>query len=409
VVGLTVESAGPAVPVGECCLLRMQDGGSVPAEAVGFRNGELLLMPYGKLAGISAGCEVVSTGRRLEVAVGDALLGRVLDGLGAPIDGKGPLSATERRTVVASPPSPLERRLITEPVATGVAAIDALLTMGKGQRMGIFSGSGVGKSILLGMIARNTSAEVNVICLVGERGREVREFLESDLGEEGLSRSVVVVATSDAEPLVRTKAPFVACTVAEYFRDRGADVMLMMDSLTRFAMAQREVGLAVGEPPTTRGYAPSVFALMPRLVERAGMAASGSITGIYTVLVEGDDMNEPIADAARSVLDGHIVLSRDLANRNHYPAIDVLASVSRLMHSLASESHRKAAAKLREVLAVYREAEDMVSIGAYQKGSNPQIDSARSAIGRVNALLVQGREARPTLEKSIQMLEELFS
>lgn len=409
VVGLTVESAGPAVPVGECCLVRMQDGGRVPAEAMGFRGGRLLLLPYGKLVGIGPGSEVVSTGRRLQVPVGDALLGRVLDGLGRPIDGRGPLLASERRPVLADAPSPLERRRITEPISTGVAAIDTMLTMGKGQRMGIFSGSGVGKSVLLGMIARNTSADVNVICLVGERGREVREFIESDLGPEGLARSVVIVATSDEEPLVRAKAPFVACTVAEYFRDRGSDVMLMMDSLTRFAMAQREIGLAIGEPPTTRGYVPSVFALLPRLVERAGMARAGSITGVYTVLVEGDDLNEPVSDAARSVLDGHIVLSRALASKNHYPAIDVLASLSRLQDSLVSPEHKAAAAKLREVLATYSEAEDMVSIGAYQRGSNPQIDYALSMIGRVNALLVQGRNERVTLEESVRRLEELFS
>jgi flagellum-specific ATP synthase len=347
-------------------------------------------MPVGELAGISPGSEIIATGQKLQVEVGQSLLGRVLNGLGQPMDGKDPLFTGNYYPLNASPPNPLTRKRIEVPLAMGIRAIDGLLTCGRGQRIGIFAGSGVGKSTLLGMIARNTEADVNVIGLIGERGREVRDFLERDLGEEGLARSVVVVATSDQPALVRIKGAMVATAVAEYFRDQGKDVMLMMDSVTRFAIAQREVGLAVGEPPTTRGYTPSVFALLPKLLERSGTAEKGSITGLYTVLVEGDDMNEPIADAVRGILDGHIVLSRNLAHLNHYPAIDVLASVSRLMSELGSKEHKDAAGKLRSSLAIYHNNEDLINIGAYASGSNPQIDSAISMIQPINGFLRQG-------------------
>jgi flagellum-specific ATP synthase len=349
----------------------------------------------------------VASGKSFSVPVGKKLLGRVIDGLGRPIDGKGWIEAEEIRSIYNQPPEPLERKRITEALATGIRAIDALLTCGKGQRIGIFAGSGVGKSTLMGMIARNTSADVNVIALIGERGREVRDFIEKELGEGGLSKSVVVVATSDKPPLIRVKSALVAITIAEYFRDQGLDVMFMMDSLTRVAMAQREVGLAIGEPPTTKGYTPSVFALLPKLVERAGTSSKGSITALYTVLVEGDDLSEPIADSARSILDGHIVLSRKLANMGHYPAIDPLESISRLMPDIVSEKHRKSAEEIIDLLATFREAEDLINIGAYVRGSNPKIDKAIQMIDKIREFLKQDVKEKAEFEDSVNRLIEL--
>jgi flagellum-specific ATP synthase len=380
-IGLIVEATGLEAEVGEVCDVRTgRDGATggwttMPAEVVGFRSGRTLLMPLGEMHGIGPGDVVTATGRRVSVDVGDALLGRVLDGLGQPIDGGPELAAVRPRPIVGAPPAPLERPRITDRVTLGVRALDALVPCGRGQRLGIFAGSGVGKSSLLGMIARSTSADVNVICLVGERGREVREFIDRDLGP-ALERSVVVVATSDQPALVRIKAALTATTIAEHFRDRGADVMLMMDSVTRFAMAQREVGLAIGEPPATRGYTPSVFALLPKLLERSGTSAAGSITGLYTVLVDGDDMNEPVADAVRSILDGHVVLTRELAHAGHYPAVDVLQSVSRLEREIAAPPVLDAAQRLRALLAAYRDKRDLIAIGAYERGSDPTTDRA---------------------------------
>ena len=369
IVGLVIECNGPNVSMGELCYVHshFEDVEPLPAEVVGFREGYVLLMPLGETKGIGPGCQVVSAQKVLQVKVGPELLGRVIDGLGNPIDGKGPILCQKEYPIQADPPAPLERPVIKDSLYVGVRAIDGLITMGQGQRIGIMAGSGVGKSTLLSMIARNTEADISVIALVGERGREVKEFIERDLGEEGLKRSVVVVATSDKPALVRIKGALTATAIAEYFRDRGRKVVLMMDSVTRFAMAQREVGLTVGEPPATRGYTPSVFALLPRLLERAGTSAKGSITGIYTVLVDGDDMNEPIADAVRSILDGHIVLSRNIAAQNHFPAIDVLASVSRVMSAVVPKEHMEANRKLRALMAVYKEAEDLIHIGAYVK------------------------------------------
>ncbi len=411
VIGLVIESIGPAAQVGEICEIRPggRNATIVKAEVVGFKASRLLLMPMGEMTGIKPGSEVVASGHTQQVAVGEHLLGRVLDGLGEPLDGKGALSLARHYPINAAPPDALTRRRITEPLQLGIRAIDGLLTLGKGQRMGIFAGSGVGKSTILGMIARNTAADVNVICLVGERGREVREFLESDLGEEGLARSVVVVATSDKPPLVRLKAPLVATAIAEYFRDRGRDVMLMMDSVTRLAMAQREVGLAVGEPPATRGYTPSVFALLPRILERSGTSDKGTITALYTVLVEGDDENEPIADTVRGILDGHIWLSRDMAARGHYPAIEVGRSVSRVMGQVTPPAQREAANRLREMLTVYKEAEDLINIGAYQEGANARIDQARRLMEPIRAFLRQGVYERMTLDDTVRALENIFA
>ncbi|MBV8298792.1 MAG: flagellar protein export ATPase FliI [Candidatus Eremiobacteraeota bacterium] len=399
VIGVVIESNGPAMSVGETCLIQYKRRDqAVIAEVVGFRDNKVLLMPLGELGGIAAGNEVVALGKPLQIGLSNALLGRVLDGLGRPLDDLGPLEEARRAEVDGSPPSSLHRRRVTEPLSTGVRAIDGLLSVGKGQRVGIFAGSGVGKSTVLGMIARNTSADVNVIALVGERGKEVRDFLERDLGPEGLRRSVVIVATSDQPALVRIKAAYVATRVAEFFRDQGLDVMLMMDSVTRFAMAQREVGLAIGEPTTTRGYTPSVFALLPKLLERTGTSEHGTITALYTVLVDGDDMNEPIADAVRAILDGHIVLSRKLAAANHYPAIDVLASVSRVMPDVAPPSHLAGASTVRDILATYRDAEDLINIGAYVAGSNPRVDHALARIDQVRAFLRQGIYERATYD-----------
>ncbi len=410
VVGLVVESTGPACRLGAVCdILTRQGGRRLAAEALGFRDNRVLLMPLEEVRGIAPGCRVIARQQRATVRVGPALLGRVVDGLGAPIDAKGPVAATEEYPLYAQAINPLQRRRIHEPLDLGVRAINGLLTIGCGQRMGVFAGSGVGKSVLLGMIARNTAADVNVIALIGERGREVNDFLEKDLGPEGLARSVVVVATSDRLPLIRTRGAFVATAIAEYFRDQGRRVNLMMDSVTRFAMAQREIGLALGEPPTTKGYTPSVFTLLQRLLERAGTGAGrGSITGLYTVLVEGDDSNEPIADAARSILDGHINLTRDLAMQNHYPAIDVMSSISRVMDDVTAAAQRHNAGRLKEILATYRKAEDLINIGAYVAGSNPKIDYAIKMIDRVNGFLRQAVAERVPLSDSVAQLDALF-
>jgi flagellum-specific ATP synthase len=407
VVGLVIEATGPSVSIGECC--RIEGARPVLAEVVGFRENRVLMMPLGNMDGIAPGSRVVATDEPLTVRVGNNLLGRVLNAMGEPIDDKGPLWTEQRRPITGPPPNPMTRKRIKEPMATGIRAIDSLITCGKGQRAGIFAGSGVGKSVLLGMLARQAKADVNVIALVGERGREVRDFLERDLGEEGLARSIVVVATSDQPALVRIKAAQVATTIAEYFRDQGKDVLLMMDSVTRVAMAQREVGLAIGEPPTTRGYTPSTFALLPRLLERAGMGVEGSITGLYTVLVEGDDMDDPIADAVRSILDGHIVLSRRLQAQGHYPAIDPLESVSRVMTEVATPEHLASASRLKDLMATHREAADLINIGAYQRGNNPKIDLAIDRIDAVNAFLRQGIEERAPYNVTVSKMVGLLA
>jgi len=415
VVGLVIESEGPLAPIGEVCMLKDKNGNIITkTEIVGFKdNNKILSMVLGSTENILPGMEIVSTGKTLNVEVGDALLGRVIDGLGNPLDGLGPINYTTSRSIYAEPPNPLNRKRITEVMPTGIRAIDGLITFGKGQRVGIFAGSGVGKSTLLGMIARNTSADVNVISLIGERGREVREFIEKDLGKDGLARSIVVCATGDTPALVRIKSALFATTIAEHFRDKGADVMLMMDSITRLAMAQREVGLSIGEPPTTKGYTPSVFSLMQRTMERAGTSDVGSITGLYNVLVEADDMNEPIADTARGILDGHIVLDRKLASANHFPAINVLESISRVRIDITEIEHRNMTAQIMEMMAVYKEAEDLISVGAYKSGSNPKIDKAIKLIEPINQFLKQGitegDEFVNTLEKMKALLKLDYS
>jgi flagellum-specific ATP synthase len=407
-IGLIVEATGLEAEVGEVCAIETGRGRpDVPAEVVGFRAGRTLLMALGDATGIGPGASVTASGQPLSVDVSDALLGRALDGLGRPLDGKGPIANASWRAAEAAPPDPLSRPRITDRVSLGVRALDALVPCGRGQRLGIFAGSGVGKSSLLGMIARSTSAEINVICLVGERGREVLEFMQRDLGPEGLARSVVVVATSDQPALVRLKAAFTATAIAEHFRDQGRDVMLMMDSVTRFAMAQREVGLAIGEPPATRGYTPSVFAMLPKLLERSGTSPRGSITALYTVLVDGDDMNEPIADAVRGILDGHIVLSRKLAHAGHYPAIDVLASVSRLVGEIVTPEVRVAGNAVRGLMATYKEKADLISIGAYQPGSDPATDAAIGARAPIDAFLRQGVTEPSTAEQADALLAQL--
>ncbi len=413
VIGLVIESIGPPAMIGEICHIYADRANyidptrpPIKAEVVGFREKRVLLMPLGVMEGIKPGSEVIATRRTHQVGVGKELLGRMLDGLGNPMDGGTPLETTCHYPVNSPPPNAVTRPRITQSLQTGVRVLDGCLTLGKGQRMGIFAGSGVGKSTLLGMIARNTSADVNVIALVGERGREVRDFIEESLGEEGLKRSVVVVATSDLPALVRIKAPLVATAIAEYFRDQGANVLLMMDSVTRLAMAQREVGLAIGEPPATRGYTPSVFAMLPRLLERAGTSSNGtgSITGLYTVLVEGDDMNEPVADTVRGILDGHVVLSRSLAHKSHYPAVDLLQSISRVMPQITSSEQRDSAEHLRELLATYKSAEDLINIGAYTDGSNPMIDKAKARIGAINGFLRQRANAPNSYAETLQRL-----
>lgn len=405
--GLIIESAGPKAKMNELCWLR-GDGLSVPAEVVGFREDRLLLMPLGETDGLRPGWQVYATGGPLQAPIGRGLLGRVIDGLGNPIDDKGPLLGCATRPVLGLPPDPLARKRIHKPLGMGVRALDSLLTVGMGQRIGIFAGSGVGKSTLLGMVARASAAECSVIALVGERGREVREFIEKDLGEEGLKRSVVVAATSEQPSLVRIRAALMATSIAEYFRDQeGLDVILMMDSVTRLAQAQREVGLAVGEPPATRGYTPSVFTMLPRVLERSGTGSKGSVTGIYTVLVDGDDMNEPIADAVRSILDGHVVLSRKLAHAGHYPAIDPLQSVSRVMPDVTTPRHQAQARKLRALLAAYREAEDLIQIGAYQKGTNPTVDEAIEKMDQIKRFLIQPFNEPSAMQEALQGLEAI--
>jgi flagellum-specific ATP synthase len=409
VIGLSIEVEGLRLAVGDLCTIHPEANGSwITAEVVGFHGDRLIVMPFSDTHGVRAGSAVHARNRGFYVPVGDELLGRVMNGLAHPIDGLGPLTTNERYPVTNLPPEALGRRPITELLATGIRAIDGLTTCGKGQRIGIFAGSGVGKSTVLGMLARNARSDVNVIALVGERGREVQEFIERDLGPEGLARSVVVVATSDQPALQRIKAAWVATAVAEYFRDQGMDVTLLMDSVTRWAMAQREVGLTIGEPPVVKGYPPSVFALLPKLLEKAGTSKHGTITCFYTVLVEGDDLTEPIADAARSILDGHIWLSRKLAHENHYPAIDILGSVSRLGTTVASPAHQKAAARLRETLATYRGSEDLISIGAYAAGTNPALDDAIAVMPRINTFLRQSPQEATALDDTVNHLLDLF-
>ena len=410
VVGLTIESIGPMAKLNDLCLIRSNSAaGVVKAEVVGFRDDRVLLMPYDNVEGVGLGSWVENTGAPLQVPVSEELLGLTLDGVGEPMNADSLGADCAHYSVEAAPPDPLSRKIIDEVLTLGVKAVDGLLTIGKGQRIGIFAGSGVGKSTLMGMFARNTKADINVIALIGERGREVREFIERDLGEEGMRRSVVVVATSDKPALIRKKAAQTATAIAEYFRDQGKDVLLMMDSLTRFSMAQREIGLASGEPPVSRGYPPSVYAQMPKLLERAGNSDSGSITGLYTVLVDGDDFNEPITDTARGILDGHIVLSRQMAQKNHYPAIDILQSISRVMSSIITKEHKVAAGKMKQVLATYQEAEDLINIGAYKAGSNPDIDFAIDKIRAVNAFLQQQTDEKYTFEESLQQMLDIFS
>jgi flagellum-specific ATP synthase len=410
VVGLTIESIGPAVNMGEICnIYPLKSQIPVVAEVVGFKNNIVSLMPLGDMGGIGPGSRVEATGKSLMVKVGDSLLGRILDGLGNPIDDKNLIDSKTYYPVLNTPPNPLTRKMIDEVLPLGIKCIDGLLTIGKGQRVGIFAGSGVGKSTLIGMIARNTKADINVIGLIGERGREVREFIENDLQEEGLARSVVIVATSDQPALVRLKAAQLATSIAEYFRDQGKDVMLLMDSITRFAMAQREVGLAVGEPPVTRGYTPSVFSIMPKLLERAGTSDVGSITGMYTVLVDGDDMNEPVADTVRGILDGHIVLSRSLANKNHFPAVDVLASISRVMPNIIGNEQKQYANEIKSLLAVYKEAEDLINIGAYTKGSNKNIDRAIDKIDQINNFLRQETDQKIDIDEVLNTMKSIIS
>lgn len=410
VIGMMIESIGPDCKVGELCkIYNTPRGKFIKAEVVGFRGNKVILMPYDDPDGISAGDLVETTNSALTIEVSDQLIGRVIDATGQPIDGKGPIEDTVATKVQSNVSNPLSRPRIQDTLEFGVKAIDGLLTIGKGQRMGIFAGSGVGKSTLMGMIARNVKADINVIALVGERGREVREFLERDLGEEGLARSVLVIATSDQPPMQRMKCAMVATTIAEYFKDQGKDVLLMMDSLTRFAMAQREIGLATGEPPIARGYTPSIYSMMPKLLERTGNFERGSITGIYTVLVEGDDTNEPISDTVRGIIDGHIVLSRKVAMRNHYPAIDILGSVSRLMSDIGDKDQIDAAGKMRKLLSTYESNYDLVSIGAYKNGTNPDLDEAIYKIGSINEFLTQKVDEKFTFEESTQRMKDAVS
>jgi len=409
IVGMSIEASGGRAAIGDICrIYSNESGGQVPAEVVGFKNDHILLMPYANMSGISAGNFVRNTGKRLTLPVGPFLRGRVINALGQPIDGLEPFGRGDSYSIDNAYINPMTRPPIRERMEFGVKAIDSLLTIGKGQRIGIFAGSGVGKSTLLGMIAKNVKADINVIALVGERGREVLEFMQKDLGEEGMRRSILVVATSDQPAMLRMKCPSVATSIAEYFRDQGYDVLLMMDSLTRFAMAQREIGLAIGEPPVARGYTPSMYAEMPKLLERSGNFEKGSITGVYTVLVEGDDTNEPIADTVRGILDGHIVLSRQLANANHFPAIDVGASISRLMVEIVSPEHRQLAGKLRDVMGVYEKNADLVSIGAYKAGSNPKLDHALKKMDAINQFLTQGIDESFSYEESLRQLRRIM-
>jgi len=405
VIGLVIESIGPQASIGELCLIKGAKG-DIQAEVVGFDDNKILMMPIGEMEGIKPGAKVVATGQKLKIKVGENLLGKIIDGSGNILNGDNTNSGTAVE-VNRRPPDPLSRERIKEPLSLGVRCVDGFLTCGKGQRLGIFAGSGVGKSTLLGMAARNTNADINVIALVGERGREVRDFIEKDLGEEGLKRSIVVVSTSDQPALLRVKAANIATAIAEYFRDQGEDVLLMMDSVTRVAMALREVGLAIGEPPATRGYPPSVFAELPKLLERTGTNDVGSITALYTVLVEGDDFNEPVSDTVRGILDGHISLSRELAESGHYPAVDVLSSVSRIMNDLVTKDHLQASEKIQQWLATYNQSEDLINIGAYEKGSNPEVDKAIEKIDQINDFLRQGIEEKANYEDTIKRLKNI--
>ncbi len=408
IIGLIIEADGPATSIGDLCYIYPNFGSeAIWAEVVGFRQNRILLMPLGSVEGIRPGSIVESTGAAMQVGVGDQLIGRVLDGLGRPIDTLGDIKINDYRSTSANLINPLRRSRISEPLSLGIRSVDGFITVGKGQRMGIFAGSGVGKSTTIGMMAKNTNADLNVIALIGERGREVKEFIENILGEEGMKRSIVIAATSEQPSLVKIKAAFVATTIAEYFRDKGMDVLFMLDSVTRIAMAQREVGLAVGEPPATRGYTPSVFALMPKLLERTGTNDKGTITGLYTVLVEGDDFNEPISDTARSILDGHIMLSRAMAHKNHYPAVDVLESISRVMPEVTSPEHISAAGALRNLMAVYRQNEDLINIGAYVKGTNPNCDKAIKLMPEIDKFLKQSTDEKIDYETTIANLLEL--
>lgn len=409
IAGLMIESIGPKARMGDLCRLKvLGEEASIYAEVVGFQDNRILLMPYDDVKGIGNGSVVENVGHKLMIPVGEGLKGRIVNGIGQVIDGKGPVPSTVAYPVERNYANPLSRPRISDRLAFGVKAIDGLLTIGKGQRMGIFAGSGVGKSTLMGMIAKNVQADVNVIALVGERGREVLDFVEKDLGPEGMARSVLVIATSDQPAMMRSKCSLVATAIAEYFCEQGQDVLLMMDSLTRFAMAQREIGLAVGEPPVARGYPPSIYAELPKLLERSGKFERGSITGIYTVLVEGDDTNEPIADTVRGILDGHIVLSRTLAQRNHYPAIDINASVSRLMNDIAPKHHLELAREIRDLLATYYANYDLIAIGAYKKGSNPKVDRALAYIEQINQLLMQKTDENFTYNETLQQMEQLI-
>lgn len=410
VIGLMIESEGPDARIGDVCqIYPLRSSNPITAEVVGFRNNRVLLMPLGEIQAIGPGCDVVCTGQPLTIPVGTELLGQVLNGLGQPLNGTALPVHMKRYSTTNPPQNPLTKQRITEPISVGVKSIDGLLTVGKGQRVGIFAGSGVGKSTLLGMIARNTSADVNVIALIGERGREVKDFIERDLGEEGLKRSVVVVATSDQPALIRIKGALIATSIAEYFRDRGMNVMMLMDSVTRYATALREVGLAVGEPPATRGYTPSVFANLPKLLERSGTGEKGSITAFYTVLVDGDDLNEPIADTVRGILDGHIVLDRKLAGKGHYPAIDILSSVSRLMKEIVPKLHIQNAELLKKYLAIYTESEDLIHIGAYQHGTNPDIDKSIQYIQAIRSFTSQSIDEKYSFEEAQKLLYEIFA
>lgn len=408
VVGLTIEANGPDVSVGNCCKIIISQNDAVFAEVVGFKDNKILLMPYGNIEGVCLGSIVEGLDAPLSVKVCEGLLGRVLNGLGEPMDNKGEINSFTEVSTKNSAPDPLSRNRISQQISLGVKAIDGLLSIGKGQRVGIFAGSGVGKSTLMGMIARNTSADINVIALIGERGREVKEFIEKDLGEEGLKRSVLVIATSDQPALVRLKAAEVATSIAEYFRENGKDVLLLMDSLTRYSMAQREIGLAIGEPPVSRGYTPSVFSIMPKLLERAGNSDKGSITGLYTVLVDGDDLTEPITDTARGILDGHIVLSRKLANKNHYPAIDVLSSVSRVMSDIVTKEHKQKAFEIKKLLGVYTDAEDLINVGAYVKGANADIDLAIDKHSSIIEFLTQSTDEKFSLEQVYDSMNSIL-
>lgn len=409
IVGMSMEASGGKASIGDIAYIYNEDRKEqIPVEVVGFKDDKIQLMAYENMSGIAAGSFVRNTRRRLKIPVGDFLRGRIIDAKGEPMDGKGPFENPKYYYVENPYINPMTRPPITDPLEFGVKAIDGMNTIGKGQRIGIFAGSGVGKSTLLGMIARNVKADINVVALVGERGREVREFIEKDLGPEGMKRSVLIVATSDQPAMLRMKCPLVATTIAEYFKNQGKDVLLMMDSLTRFAMAQREIGLAIGEPPVARGYTPSIYAEFPKLLERSGNFKEGSITGIYTVLVEGDDTNEPIADTVRGIVDGHIVLSRKLANANHFPAIDVSASISRLMTNIVSEEHRKMASEIRDILSLYEKNEDLISIGAYKSGTNPKLDVAIAKIEKINKFLCQGINENDSYEEILKKMKAIL-